>query len=110
MTLYVQVLKKPYKMWSMAEAGKGRKGWWEGCLGGRGDRLWRGGIQSEALAWGPGDSGASMRQVGRNNKFEGDAKVSLGFGGCEGPRGSEASRTGSGDRGVGEACLSSLLI
>lgn len=38
-----------------------------------------------------------MRQVGRNNKFEGDAKVSLGFGGCEGPRGSEASRMGCGD-------------
>lgn len=42
-------------------------------------------VRPKALAWGPGDSWASIRYIGRSNKFGGE--VSLGLSGCEGPRG-----------------------
>lgn len=32
-------------------------------------------MRLKALAWGPGDSGASMRQIGRSNKFVGEVTV-----------------------------------
>lgn len=102
--------KKPSKLrhgpgwrWGKAGGADGREVWEAEEAGCEGEAS-----RVRALAWGPGDSGASMRQTGRSNTFVGDAEV-----GCEAPGDGYPGgsvQAGCGALGEGEGHLSSLLF